>query len=251
MTDNLPEKQEQRGLTVPSTGNLLDAITRAALDPNIDVQKMHGLLDVQERMMNKQAEMNFNNALAEMQDKIPRIKKDGRIEHKGNLIGTYATYEAIDKIMRPLLIEHGFGIRFNSKQSGSLITVMGTLSHKDGHSITNEIPLALEGGGAKNSVQAAGSTLTYGKRYIVQMFFNLVFEGEDDDGMKSSFTSLTDAQAQTIKDMIREADVDTRKFLDLVCNGAASVDEMDARLFDKARIQLDIKIRKKNEGTAA
>jgi len=251
MTDNLPEKTQGTAVSVSSENNLLDAITKAALDPNIDVQKMHGLLDVHERMINKQAEINFNNALAAMQDRIPRIKKDGRIEHKGNLIGTYATYEAIDAVMRPLLIEYGFGLRFNSKQSGSLITVMGTLSHKDGHSITNEIPLNLEGGGAKNSVQAAGSTITYGKRYIVQMFFNLVFEGEDDDGVKSGFVPLSDDQAQTIKDMIREAEADTRKFLDLVCNGAPSVDDMDARLFDKAKIQLDIKIRKKKEGGAA
>lgn len=230
-TANLP--------AMPSNANLLQAIADAAKDPNVNIEKMHGLIDIQERLMNKQAEINFNNALAAMQDRIPRIKQNAQIEHKGVLIGKYATYEAIDDVMRPLLIEFGFGLRFNSKQSGNLITVMGTLSHKDGHSITNEIPLNLEGGGAKNSVQAAGSTITYGKRYIVQMFFNLVFEGEDDDGKKAGFVQISDEHAAEIKQLLKDTGADTAKFLKLVAGGAKSVDEMDERYYEKAKVAIN------------
>lgn len=40
--------------------SLLDIVARAAMDPNVDPQKMNALLDIQERIMNKQAEIEFN-----------------------------------------------------------------------------------------------------------------------------------------------------------------------------------------------
>ena len=234
-------------LAAPSTGNFLEVIKQAATDPNVDIQKMHGLLDVQERMMNKQAEINFNIALGQLQDELPAIKKDARIEHKGRLIAQYATYETIDRVIRPLLKKYGFSLRFNSKQGQGNIIISATLSHKDGHSIVDEIPLSIDASGAKNSVQGVGSTIAYGKRYLVGMLLNLVFEGEDDDGQSASYIPITEAQARTIKDKIMELEergisVDRQKFLAYL--DADSIENIAATNFDKAVIALE---RKKGE----
>lgn len=219
----------------PTTANFLSVITQAAMDPSVDPAKMHGLLDVQERMMNKQAEMDFNADFAGLQGELPRITKDARIVHSGKLISTYATYEKIDEVIRPLLIKHGFGLRFNSEveANGKGVIITATLSHKRGHSITDRIPLGYDTSGAKNNVQGVGSTIAYGKRYLVGMLLNLVFEGEDDDGAKSGYQPITDQQAETIKELVRETGTDTQKFLNLMVSGAKSIDEIALKDYNR------------------
>lgn len=230
--DEVVPVSQQNLLAAPTTANFLAVISQAAMDPSVDPQKMHGLLDVQERMMNKQAEINFNADFAKLQAELPRITKDAKIKHNTKIISTYATYENIDSVIRPLLIKHGFGLRFNSQPNGNTVLISATLSHRDGHSITDTIPLGYDTSGAKNNVQGVGSTIAYGKRYLVGMLLNLVFEGEDDDGGKADFVSMTEEQSAKIKDLLRETNSDVTKFL--AHFQAKSVDEMDARSYDEA-----------------
>lgn len=232
----------------PSTANFLEVIKRAALDPAVDVAKMHGLLDVQERMMAKQAEINFNNDFHALQSDLPRITKDAKIVHKGKLIATYAKYETIDDVIRPLLVKHGFGLRFNTKANGNTIIVTATLSHRDGHSITDEIPLGIDASGAKNNVQGVGSTIAYGKRYLVGMLLNLVFEGEDDDGKAASITPISDEQAAEIKELLRSTGSDVLRFLNFM--DAASGDEISVEDYDKAIMALRRKATRPEGGAA-
>lgn len=224
-------KQNQQ--MAPTTGNFLAVISKAALDPNVDVQKMHGLLDVQERMMNKQAEIDFNADFARLQEGLPRITKDAKIIHSGKTISTYATFEHIDETIRPLLIKHGFGLRFNSETIDKSIIITCIMSHKAGHSIVGKTPpLTIDSSGAKNNVQGVGSTIAYGKRYLVGMMLNLVFEGEDDDGVAAGHTPVTDEQAAEIKDLIRETGTDTVKFLNTM-TGTKTVDDIALKDFDR------------------
>ena len=231
----------------PTPANFLAVISQAAMDPKVDPQKMHGLLDVQERMMNKQAELDFNGDFARLQADLPRITKDAQIVHKGNLIAKYATYEKIDEIIRPLLIKHGFGLRFNTEPTGDKVIITATLSHRGGHSITDKIPLSIDASGAKNNVQGVGSTIAYGKRYLVGMLLNLVFEGEDDDGNAAGYSPITDEQAAQIKDLIRETGTDTQRFLSMMVSDAKTVDEIGLKDFNRVYNAL---LAKRNKGGA-
>lgn len=232
----------------PTTSDFLDAIGRIALDPRVDVLKLHGIIDVQERMMNKQAEMDFNADFVHLQADLPRITKDAKIVHKGNLIATYATYEKIDDVIRPLLIKNGFGLRYNTEPTGDKIIITSTLSHKGGHSITGRIPLTIDASGAKNNVQGVGSTIAYGKRYLVGMLLNLVFEGEDDDGQSADYAPITPEQALELKDLIRETNTDTKRFLSLMVSEAASVDEINLKDFNRVYNALIAKRNQANKG---
>lgn len=218
--------------TAPTTNNFLAVIAKIAADPSLDVAKMNGILDIQIRMMDRQAEIDFSNALAKVQAKMPRIKKSGQIVIKGQVMSSYAKYEDIDAVIRPILLEHGFSLRFNSKSTGDKIIVYGTLSHEGGHSITDEIPLTIEASGAKNSVQGVGSTITYGQRYLVKMMLNLVFEGEDDDGQKASLIPVSDDQAQEISDLLRTTGAPLPEFLNFI--GAKSIEAIDTRDYERA-----------------
>lgn len=223
----------------------LDMLSQMARDPNVDPAKMHSILDLKERQMNKQAELEFNSDFAKLQADLPRISKDAKITHNGKLINNYATYEQIDTVIRPLLIKHGFGLRYNSEPMEGKVIITATLSHRGGHSITDKIPLGFDSSGAKNNVQGVGSTITYGKRYLVGMLLNLVFEGEDDDGVKSGYKPLTDAMAEEIKDLIRETGTDTIKFLNMM-TGTASVEEIDLKDYNRV-----VNVLKAKKGKAA
>lgn len=240
------EKEITPAMTDTSPQAMLQIVARAASDPNIDVDKMERLLGVQERMMAKQAEINFTRSLSTLQENLPRIKKTGQIKMKGVVQSTYAKYEDIDDVIRPLLIQNGFSLRFNSRESSGKVVITGTLAHRDGHSITDEIPLAIDASGSKNNVQGVGSTIAYGKRYLVGMLLNLVFEGEDDDGQSAGYKPLSDDQATEIKDMLRDTGADVKKFLEYM--DADNVDAIDASDYGKAITALR---RKKQQATDA
>ena len=58
----------------------------------------------------------------------------------------------------------------------------GVLRHRAGHEEEAEIELPADASGDKNPVQAVGSTMSYGQRYVTRMLLNLTSRGEDDDG---------------------------------------------------------------------
>jgi len=196
---------------VDSPAGMVNAIAKLAADPTVDPARLDALFTLQERMMDKKAQMEFDADLLRLQMELPRIKKDGQIAHKNKqsgaieVIGTYAKWETIDTVIRPIMKEHGFVLSFSSKSGQNGIIVCGTLAHVGGHKQTIELPLALETSGAKNNVQGAGSTISYGKRYIAGMLLNLVFEGEDDDGAGGAGGAFLDAEAlKEIKGLVKQ-----------------------------------------------
>lgn len=245
-------KEENKQIAVheapsaPEGAAFLNILQNLAVNESVDPAKMHSILDLMERQQNKVAAQAYENALADLQDEMPRIKKDGRIEHKDRLISTYATYEAIDDVIRPLLKKYGFTLRFSSKQLNDKVLVSGTLAHRGGHKETIDTPLSIDQSGAKNSVQGVGSTISYGKRYIVSMFFNIITEGEDDDGNKAAFIAMTDEQARTVKTLIQESKTDTSSFLKWA--NAQNVEAMDARKYEAAVRMLNQKKTALKEG---
>lgn len=156
---------------------VLAVISRAASDPSVDMDKLERLLDMQERIMGKQAETEFNAALAAMQSAIPSVAERGQ----GHNI-KYATLEDIVDIVRPIMKDYGFAITFSIEQSDKNITVVGELVHKGGHSKKTSMVLPHDSSGSKNAVQAIGSSTSYGKRYVLCAMLNVATRNEDDDG---------------------------------------------------------------------
>jgi len=197
-------------------GSLLAAIVAMARDPSVDVTKLSAILQMQERMEERQAAAEFNRAFAAMEPLLPRVKKNGTVEYKGAKAFNFARWEDIDAVIRPIMREHGFSLSFDTaprtSEGGGLI-VTGTLLHISGHSKSASIPLALDASGGKNNLQGGGSTFSYGKRYCTTMLLNLTFEGEDDDGQRGGTVYINDEQLAKIIDLIKETKADTVAFL--------------------------------------
>lgn len=207
---------------------VLQAVIAAASDPAVDVGKMRELLGLQKELMAMQAEQQFNEAFARLSRKLPRIKKDGHVEYKNKQTGqmeksfSFATWDTIDRHIRPLLEEEGFTLSFDSaprQGEGGGIIVTGTLLHIAGHKRTASIPLALDSSGGKNNIQGMGSTFSYGKRYTATALLNIVTEGEDDDGVRGGQKFITDADADELRRMTKQAGRQEGQLLDRLFGG--------------------------------
>jgi len=187
---------------------LLGVIARAASDPSVDVAKMERLLEMQMTVMARSAESSFNQALARLQPRLPRITKNGAIVLKdGTTKIKYARYSDICDAIMPLLTEEGFTISYSSDlvPAGNLLKITVTVRHIDGHQDSGSVFLPLaDDTGAKNRVQGAGSIYSYGKRYALSQYLNIVTEDEDDNGMQGAGLPIDDKKVGTILDLIAD-----------------------------------------------
>lgn len=234
-------QQEAQPLTV------LNIIAAAARDPSVDVAKLEALLRLQREVEEVEARREFNRALHEVQAKLPQVAKNGTIslrDRDGNDKGSipFAKWEDVDAILRPIYSAHGFSLSFDTMPrpgDGGGAIIVGTLQHTAGHSRTASLPLPLDSGPGRNNLQAMGSTLSYGKRYVAEMLFNIVRKGEDRDGADP--TPITEAQKGELIELQREAEADTRAFLAFL--QVESLDDLPASRFGEAKNALLAKIR--------
>jgi len=165
------------------SSKLIEVISRVAMDPAADLDKMERLLDMQERIMKREAEMFYFSDMASLQAEMPEITETGILKNNSGVIGTYGKYEDIIRAVKPSLQKYGFSIRFeNDSNTPGMISVTGYVSHRGGHSECASISLPFDATGSKNSVQSIGSSISYAKRYVLGMLINITTHGEDDDG---------------------------------------------------------------------
>lgn len=168
---------------LPEVTGLALVIERLAANPSVDVAKLKEIVELQERILRHQAKADFDGAFAEMQSQIPIISEKGEILVDGKLRSRYATNEDIQELVKPILAEHGFSLRFrNEHLDGNRLKVIGILSHRAGHSECDEFVCPPDTSGKKNDIQAIGSTRAYGQRYTTLALLNIATRGTDDDG---------------------------------------------------------------------
>lgn len=215
--------------TNPEMPSLLNFVAQAVSDPNIDVAKLEALLRMQREIVADDARVQFNAALHAAQAEMPRVKKNGTIDmgSKGSM--RFATWEDVDTALRPILDRHQFSLSFDTQQrDGGGSVIVGTLQHVAGHSRIASFSLPLDSGAGRNNLQAAGSTLSYGRRYIAEMLFNIVREGADDDGKRGGTKFISDVQANELRALAKDAGRQEGAFLDRLFAGAVrSFDEVE------------------------
>ena len=167
---------------VEQTTGLVRMIEQVCLNPNMDVEKLERMLDMQERVLDRQAEQSFQIAMADMQAELPAIERNGEISIRGQVQSRFAKFEDINKAVLPILQKHGFSITFETNQGQGFVSVIGVLRHKDGHKMSTMLQIPLDTSGSKNAVQAVGSSVSYGKRYVMSALLNITTTDDDDDG---------------------------------------------------------------------
>lgn len=134
----------------------------------------------EERRMN----LDFNAALTKVQEKVAFVNfnADGQ---KGN---KYATFEALDRALRPHYLNEKFSISFDSKE-GPQPNVVLVVCHLSREAITRDftIPIMVDGsgpkgGGVMTGSQASVAAFSYGCRALLRRIFNVRTGEEDNDG---------------------------------------------------------------------
>lgn len=188
------------------SAGILAVIERVALDKDADISKLERLLEMQERIMGKNAEIAFNHAMADMQEELPMIEKTSKAHNS-----KYAKLEDIHEKIAPCLKKHGFSISFNTSFQDKAVIITGTISHREGHSKSSDIRLPIDNSGSKNDVQGMGSTISYGRRYLLGLLLNIVTRDEDNDGNGSDV--ITIEQAALIDERLNKLGGNKKAFL--------------------------------------
>ncbi|HLK25632.1 MAG TPA: ERF family protein [Caulobacteraceae bacterium] len=141
-----------------------------------------------ERTLARQAEQRFAAALIQMQRRLPVLDELAEVtDATGAVAYTYAAWEDTVETIRPILFRHGFALSFKPEVSArGEPVIVGVLRHEAGHKEEAELVLPADVSGGKNPVQAVGSSLSYGQRYVTKLLLNLASRKlDDDDGARA------------------------------------------------------------------
>ena len=190
--NQITTKQEQDTLPVVTSDSaaLMQVISRAASDPAYDIDKMERLFKMHQEIVARDAEREFNTAMAGVQAKSRRVAAD---LHNPQTHSNYASYAALDRALRPLYTEAGFALSFGTGDPApDSVQVICHVTHSAGHTRKYQIQMPADGKGAKGGdvmtkTHATGSATQYGMRYLLKMIFNVAIgiDLDDDDGNKA------------------------------------------------------------------
>lgn len=220
MQNEIEPREDQAAVQLPSvatqeTTAFLSLIERIVRDPSIDIDRIDKMLDVQERLIAKRAKQSYIEAFSQLA--LPVIERHGEIKITAANIQSYAKWEDVNEKIGGELRRLGFALSFRvSQPSDGQILVTGILSHKDGHSEETSLALPYDKTGSKNAVQSAGSTISYGKRYVAGLLLNFTSRDEDDDGKNAgSGETINDEQLEQLHKALLASKSDIDKFCQL------------------------------------
>lgn len=169
--------------------DLLALVERVISDPNADVTKLEKLLDMNERIIDRNAKAAFDEAFSRMWPELPEINEKGAIKNSNGVVQSrYAKYEDIQTAIRPVLKAFGFALRHRTEfpeDRPGIIRVVGILSGH-GHSEESTFEAPLDKSQYRSDVQSQGSTISYGKRYTTCDLLNIITRGLDNDGQEKA-----------------------------------------------------------------
>jgi hypothetical protein len=197
-------------LQVPRT--MMQMVVDATKDKAVDVAKMRELLAL---LKEEQARMILNPLILQVQSEVPRIVADTPNPHTKS---KYAKLEKVSNAIDPIMKAHGLGITWSTADSPlpNHYRVVGNLIHKASGAERQyflDAPSDAkgpQGGGNKSEVQGVGSTVSYLRRYIKCLIFDITIRSEDRDGVTGAAISAEDVKQ--IVNACAFADLDEEKF---------------------------------------
>ena len=230
--------------------SLLTTIADLARDPACDVEKLRVLIAMQRDVMAEEARIAFYQAMAAAQAEMEPIFRAATNEHTRS---KWARLEDIDKAIRPIYTKHGFCPTFDCRdQTADLVVVTCRLSHVAGHHEIHTLRGPPDVSGAKGNInktpiQGVASSVSFIKRQLIGMAFNLVFTDElDNDG--NEISPITARQARDLETLLTETGADRAKFLAFL--RVDDLADLSSRDYLKARAALEQKKRRMETGGA-
>lgn len=230
-------------VTISEGTALLQIIDRASRDPSVDLDKMERLLAMHQAITARNAEAAFNAAMGTAQAEMPQVTRDAVNDQTRS---RYARLETISKAMNPVITRHGFAMSFGTADcplSGHY-RITCDVSHREGHTrrYHADIPsdgVGMKGTANKTATHAFGSTMSYGRRYLKTMIFDVSATNEDDDGQgagRQAEETISEEQVMAIREMLEATDCPVGKYLEFA--KLERLEDMPVSAFENAMLRL-------------
>lgn len=201
-----------------------------AIEKGADLDKLEKLMDLQMRWEQSNARKAYHEAMAQFKSNPPEIEKDKKVAY-GNTKYNHASLSNVTAKINSELSKYGLSASWTTTQTDKGVTVTCKISHVLGHSEETSLTAGLDKSGAKNDIQALGSTISYLERYTILALTGLATSEMDDDG-QGTIEYITDKQKSTILDFINAKEIDETKFCEFM--GVESVDKILESYYNKA-----------------
>ncbi len=199
------EKQKPQALTPME---MIQTAFSAAIQQGAALEVVDRILTAQKEMIAHQEMTAFNDALARIQAKIKRIMPDS---DNPQTRSKYASFAALDRVIRPLYVAEGMALSFDTAEidKPDMVRVVCDAS-LGGYTRRFHIDMPADGKGAKGGdvmtrTHATGSAVQYGKRYLELMIFNIAI-GKDDDGNAAGAEKMPESALDEWCDALRQSD---------------------------------------------
>lgn len=220
-----------------NSNQMFSLIEKIALDPNADVSKLEKLIELSERVQDRQAKEQFDKAMLQFQINKPVIEKNA-VANKTK----YAKLPNIQDAINPVLREFGLFTRWSTSATQSGKTrVTCICTHISGHSETSSMDVSPDKSGSKNEIQAEGSAITYAERYTLCSLLGLVLS-EDTDG-NSVKPTITAQQVKILEKKLTYLGDDVKE--KMIAHIGCELHEIEKGAFEYWCNALDSKVAKK------
>ncbi len=263
MTDQIPQMQlvearkikrnaGSRRVTLssgsePSVALMLQGVLEAIRSGDVTTQHVEvasKMMDLYERNEKRQGEKDFAAALTELQGETIRVQATKAVDVKNGVPRyTFAPYEEIMRTVQPMLTRHGFSVTFDTKIDGDRLYSVCTLTHKAGHSRSNQFAVRFGKPPGSSDAQGDMSTKSYAKRGALCDALNISIDHDDDARMIGK--PIGAALAEDLYQRVKACGADELAFLKYA--GAATFSEIS----DERWPMLDELLKRKEAAKAA
>jgi hypothetical protein len=244
-------------VAVAAADPFIELVERLATNKDVDPDKLQKIVDIQMQVFDRNAETEFNASMSRVQSALPTVLHNAQNK---NTSSTYANLDSISKAIKPVYTKEGFSTSFTqaSAKTEGHIGIEGFLRHKDGFKVKYWLELPIDATGIagkvnKTALHAAGSTFTYGRRYLVCLMFDIA-TGDDTDGVtKQDYERLSPLQLSILTDKFKKLSVEEQiQFLKWSFNkrelsGDEKLPELSTEYFKDYDRNLDKKIAAKSK----
>lgn len=242
-TEALEVREKNGDLTAPNDVSVTDLI-RAAIGSGLGPDGIAKLVELQERIQDRQAEREFAQALLAFQNECPVIHKNKTAEVVSKRTGgkfsyDFASLDYLAATIRPHLDRHGISYSFDCAIADGIMTVKTILRHVGGHREVTSFSAPIDKEALMNESQKVASASSYARRYGLMLALGIATGGEDDDGRKAGTKLLTDDQVATLQALIQETGANQSRFLQFM--GVEQIASISIKDYQKAVRSLEAK----------
>ena len=231
------EKHDLPVASPAQNGLSIEQAFRAVIENDLNAEK----LTVMKDLLAMDAERKFNAAFAMLQTDLLPVQATRPVPDKqGNIKYKYADYRDIMDQVQPLLTKHGFSVRFSSSSDDKRMTMICTLMHSGGHSVTNEFGCRIGAGPyGSTETQADSAAGTSAQRNALCDALNIVIRRGDD--AREEGHQITPEQADELERRVQLTNSNREAFLKLA--GAKNYADIRSERYEI----LDEMLRKKEQ----